>query len=160
MSKVYWVTGISGVGKTTFSKILKSELEKKHIDSVLIDGDEIRKILKIQNKYSKKDRLELATIYSKLAKLISDQKITVIVSTISLIEEIHMWNKKNLKNYVEILIERDMSEIIKSDSRNVYKEKNIVGKSINAEYPKNPNFIINNLNMTEIKEYIRNFILI
>ncbi len=159
MSKVYWVTGISGVGKTTFANILKKQLDKKKISNILIDGDELREILKEQNNYSKENRVEVAMIYSKLAKLISDQGITVIVSTISLIKEIHLWNRKNLKNYIEILIKRDLSEIIKNDERNIYKESEVVGMSIDAEYPEKANFVLENIKIDEIEKYIRKHIL-
>ncbi len=155
MSKVYWVTGISGVGKTTFAKILQKELENKKIKSIIIDGDEIRKILNKQDQYEKKDRIDLAMIYSKLAKLYSEQGITVIVSTISLFKKVHLWNRENLKNYVEILIKRDISEIIKNDIRNIYDEDNIVGKSIEAEYPENPEFTLNNIDINGIKNFIK-----
>ena len=155
MSKVYWVTGISGVGKTTFAKILQKELKNKKISSIIIDGDEIRKILNKQDQYEKKDRIDLAMIYSKLAKLYSEQGITVIVSTISLFKKVHFWNRENLKNYVEILIKRDISEIIKDDIRNIYDNENIVGKSIDAEYPKNPEFTLNNVDINGIKNFIR-----
>ena len=159
MSKVYWVTGISGVGKTTFANILRKQLDEKKIVNILIDGDEIREILKKENSYSRENRIELAMIYSKLAKLISDQGVTVIVSTISLIKEIHLWNKQNLKNYIEILIKRDISEIIKNDDRNIYKESEVVGVSIDAEYPENANFVLENIKIDEIEKYIRKHIL-
>ncbi len=159
MSKVYWVTGISGVGKTTFANILRKQLDEKKIVNILIDADEIREILKKENSYSRENRMELAMIYSKLAKLISDQGVTVIVSTISLIKEIHLWNKQNLKNYIEILIKRDISEIIKNDDRNIYKESEVVGVSIDAEYPENANFVLENIKIDEIEKYIRKHIL-
>ncbi len=159
MSKVYWVTGMSGVGKTTFANILKKKLNERKIVSILIDGDELREILKKENSYSKEERIEVAMIYSKLAKLISNQGITVIVSTISLIKEIHSWNKQNLKNYIEILIKRDISEIIENDERNIYKESEVVGVSIDAEFPENANFVLENIKIDEIEEYIRKHIL-
>ena len=159
MSKVYWITGISGVGKTTFSNILKKELDRRNINSIIIDGDQIRKILKKQNEFSKESRFEIAMIYSRLAELFSNQNITVIVSTISLIKEIHSWNRKNLNNYVEILIKRDMNKILESDSRDIYNKNNVVGKSIDAEYPKQPDFTIENISIDKIESYIKNNIL-
>ena len=60
---VYWVTGISGSGKTTFANILKKELEEKNIDSILLDGDEIRELLNKKYDYTKDDRLAVAKIY-------------------------------------------------------------------------------------------------
>ena len=97
----YWNVGC---WQTTFANILKKKLNERKIVSILIDGDELREILKKENSYSKEERIEVAMIYSKLAKLISNQGITVIVSTISLIKEIHSWNKQNLKIILRYLL--------------------------------------------------------
>ena len=156
---VYWVTGISGSGKTTFANILKKELEEKNIDSILLDGDEIRELLNKKYDYTKDDRLAVAKIYSKLAKLISEQGVTTIVSTISLFNEIHEWNRENISNYKEMLIMRDMGDILKDDKKLVYKKNNVVGNEIQAEYPKNPEFIVENIKKNEINKYIKEFIL-
>jgi cytidine diphosphoramidate kinase len=156
---VYWVTGVSGSGKSTFANILKKELEEKKINSILIDGDEIRKLLNDKYSYTKDDRLEVARIYSKLAKLISEQGVTTIVSTISLFNEIHEWNRENISGYKEILIKRDMNDILRDDKKLVYKNNNVVGNEIPAEYPKNPEFIVENIKKNEINKYIKEFIL-
>ena len=52
------------------------------------------------NDYDRKSRLLLARQYSNLGKILSDQGFTVIISTISLFQEIHAWNRENLKNYL------------------------------------------------------------
>ena len=156
---VYWVTGVSGSGKSTFANILKKELEEKKINSILIDGDEIRKLLNDKYSYTKDDRLEVARIYSKLAKLISEQGVTTIVSTISLFNEIHEWNRENISDYKEILIKRDMNDILRDDKKLVYKKNNVVGNEIPAQYPKNPEFIVENIKKNEINKYIKEFIL-
>ena len=156
---VYWVTGVSGSGKSTFANILKKELEEKKINSILIDGDEIRKLLNDKYSYTREDRLEVARIYSKLAKLISEQGVTTIVSTISLFNEIHEWNRENISDYKEILIKRDMNDILMDDKKLVYKKNNVVGNEIPAEYPKNPEFIVENIKKNEINKYIKEFIL-
>ena len=156
---VYWVKGVSGSGKSTFANILKKELEEKKINSILIDGDEIRKLLNDKYSYTKDDRLEVARIYSKLAKLISEQGVTTIVSTISLFNEIHEWNRENISGYKEILIKRDMNDILRDDKKLVYKNNNVVGNEIPAEYPKNPEFIVENIKKNEINKYIKEFIL-
>ena len=156
---VYWVTGVSGSGKSTFANILKKELEEKKINSILIDGDEIRKLLNDKYSYTREDRLEVARIYSKLAKLISEQGVTTIVSTISLFNEIHEWNRENISDYKEILIKRDMNDILRDDKKLVYKKNNVVGNEIPAEYPKNPEFIVENIKKNEINKYIKEFIL-
>jgi adenylylsulfate kinase len=56
-----------------------------------------------------------------------------------------LWNKKNIKKYVEIFIKSDVKKIISLNKKKVYKKKkDIVGVSINPQFPKNPHIIIDN----------------
>ena len=59
---------------------------------------------------------------------------------------IRYWNKKNIKNYLEIYIEADIENLIKNKKKFFYrtKLKNIVGKNIKAEFPNKPDIIIQN----------------
>ena len=40
---VLWITGLSGSGKTTISKLIYAELKKKYRNIILLDGDNLRK---------------------------------------------------------------------------------------------------------------------
>jgi adenylylsulfate kinase len=56
------------------------------------------------------------------------------------------WNKKNIKNYVEIYIKSDVKKIVsRNKKKKVYKSKgNIVGLNIEPQFPLNPDIIIEN----------------
>ena len=55
------------------------------------------------------------------------------------------WNKKNIKNYVEIYIKSDINKIIAVKKKKIYKsKKNLVGINIKPQFPKKPNIIIDN----------------
>ena len=53
-----WITGLSGSGKTTVSKIIYNQLKKKYSNIILFDGDVLRKKLKIQQLLKKKRKVE------------------------------------------------------------------------------------------------------
>ena len=147
MAKVYWITGLSGVGKTPIANLLKEELSKTE-PTILIDGDVIRNILKFDSLNDKKSRLKIAYIYSDLANLFEKQGFNVVCATISLFHEIHNYNRKNFKQYYEIFIKKDLDILIKEDknkiySRSINNQTEVVGININAEYPKNPSLLIN-----------------
>ena len=57
--------------------------------------------------------------------------------------QVRFWNKKNIKNYLEIYIETDIKKLIKNKKKSFYRAKliNIVGKNIKAELPKRINNI-------------------
>lgn len=147
--KVFWITGLSGSGKTEIAKKILPFIQKKYGKTVLFSGDNIRDFFFL-NKYDKNSRLKYAMSYSKLCKYISDQGVNVIFATVSLFKSIRLWNKKNIFNYIEIYIDTNIDKIIKFNKKNnVYKKrKNIIGKQIKAELPEKPDVKITN-NFTE-----------
>ena len=104
-----------------------------------MSGDDLRSITNF-HKYEKKDRLEFSKTKLKFYKFITDQKINLIFSTISLFKSVRKANKRNIDNYVEIYIEADVEEIIKNKKKKLYKKKKkkIWGVNIKAEFPKKP----------------------
>ncbi len=108
---VFWVTGLPGSGKTSIAKKLKRPIENKFGKTIIINGDDIRKIFDL-NRYDKKNRFLIAKSYSKLVNFISKQNINVIIATVSLYKKIHLYNRKTIKNYCEIYIESKTKEIL------------------------------------------------
>ena len=53
-TKVVWLTGLSGTGKTTLANNLKKKLLNTKKKVLLIDGDKFRKKNKTKNSFSKK----------------------------------------------------------------------------------------------------------
>ena len=84
--------------------------------------------------------------YCKLAKFSTSQNINVIFAVIGMMDEIRKWNRKNIKNYVEIYIKSDLTKIINKQKKKIYHQdkKNIVGLDIKPEYPKKPDIILHN----------------
>ena len=105
MGRVFWITGLSGAGKTTIGYLLYTKLKIQKNSIVFLDGDELRKIFGNDLGYSKEDRLKSATRNSRLCKLLSDQGIDVICCTISMFDTIREWNRQNIKNYFEIYLD-------------------------------------------------------
>ena len=119
----FFITGFFGIRKKlNCKKKIKKDLEKVYGPTILLHGDELRKIFKLKG-YSKNERIKIAYKYSKLCKKITDNKINVILATVSLFSEIRVWNKKNIKNYFEIYIKSDFKKILKRKQKFFYKKK-------------------------------------
>ena len=142
---LFWITGFSGCGKTTLAKKILKFVVNKYGQTIILSGDDIREIFNYE-KFDKHSRLKYALSYSQLCKLITKQGINVIISTVSMYHKVRRWNKKNIKNYLEIYIESDIESLIRNKKKFFYntKLKNIVGKNIKAELPKKPDIIIQN----------------
>lgn len=146
--RVVWITGLSGSGKTTLAREFVSLLRSSGENVVLFDGDELRKVLSFDKSndkiFSRQSRLNLATQYSNLCKLISSQGVTVVIATISLFNEIHQWNRLNLPNYFEVYLDVPLEILRKRDPKGIYKnfdEKRldqIVGLDLEFDTPTSP----------------------
>ena len=143
---LFWITGLSGSGKTTLARKIKKNITKIYGPTIVISGDDIRKIFKL-NGYEYRDRLLILKKYSAFAKYITDQKINIILAVVGMIEEPRKWNRLNIDNYVEIYIKSKLQTIIKLNKKKIYHKKNagkIVGIDIKLESPKKPDIIVNN----------------
>ena len=164
VGRLFWITGISGAGKTTLGKKIKKEIQDRYGPTVLINGDDLRNIFKL-NGYSHSQRLDIGYMYSNFLKLIISQKINVIFTVVGLFDVLRRWNKKHFKNYHEIFIDDDLKKIIKNNKKKTYKyEKNVWGIDIKPQFPKKPmikiknNFSRNldNLSKVLLKEIFKN----
>ena len=142
---LFWITGLSGSGKTTIAEKIKKRISNKFGPTLTISGDDLRQLLNFKS-FSKKDRLSYALSYGKFCKYITDKNINIIFSTVSLFNKVQKWNKSNINNYIEIYIETDINEVINKKKKFFYRGnyKNIVGKNLKAEFPKKPNILIKN----------------
>ena len=150
---VIWITGISGAGKTTVSRLLYEHYADHANSLMLLDGDQLREVFGEKGKsgeYSRSDRLSLALKYSKLCKLLSGQNVDVIIATISMFEEVYAWNRQNLKDYFEVYLKVPKEVVIDRDAKGLYKDylsgrsKNVAGFDLAVDEPTRPDLVINN----------------
>ena len=143
---LFWVTGLSGSGKTTISRKIKKYIDENYGPTLLVSGDDIRNIFNFK-KYTIEERRKLVLKYCKFSKFITDQNINLIFAVVGMMDEVRDWNKKNIRNYIEIFIKTDLKKIIKNKKKKIYHKKNIgdiVGLDIQPEFPKKPDIIIYN----------------
>jgi adenylylsulfate kinase-like enzyme len=65
---LFWVTGLSGSGKTVIAEKIKKDVTKNYGPTILVSGDDLRKIFKF-NKYTAKERKVLGKYYCNFAKI-------------------------------------------------------------------------------------------
>jgi cytidine diphosphoramidate kinase len=139
---VYWITGLSGSGKTTIGRELFYELKKKNSNIVFLDGDALREVFGNDLGYTIEDRRKCARRYSLLCKMLSEQGLIVICCTVSMFDEVREWNRRNIKQYFEIYIKVPLSILEKRDQKGIYsglkqgRVSHVIGLDLNAEEPK------------------------
>ena len=142
---LFWVTGLSGSGKSAISNRIIQYVRKNFGSTIILSGDEFRKIFNIKS-YDKKSRIKNLIYYQRFIKSITSQNINILFNVVGMINKARIWNKKNIDNYLEIYIKSDIQKIIKFSKKNLYKKnkKNIVGLDIKAELPSKPDITIEN----------------
>lgn len=161
---VYWITGLSGAGKTTIGKRLYSRLKSLKPNVVFLDGDILRNVFGNHLGHSLEDRKKLAMSYSRLCKMLSEQDVDVVCATISLFKEVHDFNRKNIKNYYEIFIECEMQELKKRDQKGIYSKAligemdNVIGINISYDKPDKCDLVIDNTTKDSLNEKVEQII--
>lgn len=153
---LYWVTGLSGAGKTTVGNRLYYQMKQNANNVVLLDGDILKQIAGKDLGYDRDARIERGYRYSTLCKVLTDQGIHVIICTIAMYDEIRDWNRKNIENYVEVFLDVDMETLKKRNRKGLYSANhNVAGINVEVEFPKTPDIVIVNDGTGSLEEDVR-----
>jgi len=162
---VIWFLGKSASGKTFLGEKLYNALRINYQNIIFLDGDLLRNAISKDLGHSKEDRYISEERRSKLSKILSDQGIHVIMSGISNEPEIREWNKKNIKDYLEIYLKTDKNTLYRRDPKGIYKNyfkgemNNVVGEDIVFIEPVAPWMTIDNDSDNNSKEIIDSIVL-
>jgi len=122
--KGIWFYGFSGSGKTHISKILKKKIKS----SVLVDGDNVRKLISNDLGYSKAHRkIQINRIFG-ISKLIIDSDKFPIISSVFMNKKVNDLCKKN--KIMCLMVVRDDFVDIKKNHKTYKNKSNVVGKDI------------------------------
>lgn len=150
MSDVYWITGLSGAGKTSIGKIFYEKLKAQHKNAVFLDGDTMREVFGNDLGYSDADRRKCAMRYAKLCRLLQQQEIYVVCCTISMFDSVRAWNREYIENYHEIYVKVSDEILRKRDQKGLYsryrngEEQELAGYQVGVELPKQPDLTLLN----------------
>lgn len=141
--QVYWITGLSGAGKTTVGRLLYEQLTAHKSNVVFLDGDTLREVFGNDLGYSKEERLRSAYRNARLCRLLSEQGIDVVCSTISMFNEVQQWNRQHINGYKEIFLDVPLEVLSQRDIKQVYRDSSgrsseVVGIHIQEEKPLAP----------------------
>src|SRR5277367_678494 len=144
--RVFWITGLSGAGKTTVGRELERRLRAVGRPVIFLDGDVLRAVVAEDLGHSADDRRRSAMRNARLCRLLAGQGADVICATISLIHKVQRWNRKNIPGYREIYLKVPIEELRRRDSKGIYAvaQRDVVGLDLPAEAPEAPDLILDN----------------
>lgn len=156
----YWITGLSGAGKTTIGKMLYAKLKDQKDNIVFLDGDILREVYQSTD-YSNEGRKKLAFQHARLCRMLNEQNIDVVICVIAMYDDCREWNRNNIKNYKEIYLNVPIEELIRRDQKQLYSKAlrnempNVLGINMEYEEPKHPDFEIENAGINNPNETLK-----
>ena len=145
-NRVYWLTGLSGAGKTTIGRLWRDELQRCGETVIFLDGDEMRSVFGGGLGFSGADRRKLAESYGRLCALLANQGVTVVCCTISMFHSVRAWNRANIPGYYEVYIQASMDTLRRRDQKGLYSQNadNVAGVGLQVELPDAPDLVLDN----------------
>lgn len=135
MGAVYWITGLSGAGKTTIGKIVYDKLKERYPNTVFLDGDTLRQVFDEDLGYEREDRRQCAMHYARLCAMLAEQGINVVCCTISMFHSVRQWNRANIREYREIYVKVTWETLQMCDTKGIYGGLSFQDKSAVVNYP-------------------------
>jgi adenylylsulfate kinase-like enzyme len=143
VGQLIWITGLPGCGKTTLAKELTRHLKQRGEPVVHLDGDQLRAVSPLESGYTRESRLVFSRYYQGLARILIEQDVSVVLSTVSLFKEIHTSNREIFKKYFEVLLDVDYQKRVESNREHLYAQSGLVpGVSQEIDIPEYPDLIL------------------
>ncbi len=148
---VYWMTGLSGSGKSTIAALCEKKLCEIGKLSMMLDGDTVRSGLCGGLGFSAEDRAENLRRIAECAKIIASTSEIVIVCAISPTEESRRVAREIISPaavFKEVYVKADVNVCASRDPKGLYKKafsgeiENFTGVSAPYDIPLNPDIVL------------------
>ncbi len=145
-SRVIWMTGLSGSGKSTIAMEMERELHRKGYLTELLDGDNVRTGLNKNLGFSEADRQENIRRIAEVAKLFCDCGVVTIACFVS--PSIEMRKKARSivgeEDFIEVFVDTPLEVCEERDTKGLYKKarngeiEDFTGVNAPFEEPEDP----------------------
>lgn len=148
--RTFWITGLSGAGKTTVANLLRERLLAAGDRPIILDGDRLRAVLGAEGRHDKEERRNLSFTYARLCRELAEQGFTVICATIAMFHDVRAWNRAHIPGYHEIYLRVPAEERLARDPKGLYRKAQegaiaaMVGLGEPVDEPENPDLVIDN----------------
>lgn len=149
-SKIIWLTGLSGSGKSTIANELEKRLFAVGMHSYVLDGDNLRLGINKDLGFTRADRAENVRRVTEIAHLMADAGLIVIVALVSPFAEDRDNARARFENekFAEVWVKTPLEVCKARDPKGLYRKAadgslpNLSGVGQEYEIPINPELIL------------------
>jgi adenylyl-sulfate kinase len=116
-----WLTGMSGAGKSSTSKLLEKYLRDRGANVEVLDGDVVRTFLSKGLGFSKEDRDENIRRIGFVCELLSRNGVIAIAAVISPYRAAREKVRERIPDFIEVYLECPVEVLVERDSKGLYK---------------------------------------
>jgi bifunctional enzyme CysN/CysC len=156
-AKVFWLTGLSGSGKSTIANALEKKLFSLGMHAYVLDGDNMRLGLNKDLGFTREDRAENVRRVSEVAHTLYDAGLIVIVALVSPYADDRTQAKALFPrgDFAEIWIKTPAEVCAERDPKGLYKKAaagelpNLTGVGQDYEIPENAAVVLDGTDSVE-----------
>lgn len=144
VAPIFWITGLSGAGKSTVAALLAEQIRISGQPCMLLDGDGLRELWPGKGGFTRPERLELGLGYARLCAMISRNGIPVVIATIALYREVHAWLAEHAPQTRLIWLDVPLDELRRRDPKGIYARYDagetsyVAGLDLAVDWPERP----------------------
>lgn len=156
---VIWFTGLSGSGKSTLSHAVESVLHGNGLNTIVLDGDNVRHGLCKDLGFSEQDRKENIRRIGEISRLMLEAGVITLTAFISPFKEDRVLAKSSFRSgdFIEIYCSCPLDVCEQRDAKGLYKKAragqipNFTGISSPYEAPDNPDLVIDTSTLSPVE---------
>lgn len=151
---VIWLTGLPASGKTTVAKEVREQLTTQEIDSILLDSDELRKVLMPRPSYTPEERDFFYSEVVGLAELLSHQGINILIAATGNKRRYRDAARNQLVHFMEVWVQCPVEVCQMRDPKGLYadagsyRNHHLPGVGADYEPPDNADVTVNTQGQT------------
>ena len=150
-----WFTGLSGAGKSTLADAVERRLFARGVQTMVLDGDNVRMGLNKNLGFSAEDRSENIRRVAEAAKLLNDAGVVVLTAFISPFSADRAAARTVIgDSFVEVYVNTPVEECERRDVKGLYEKarrgeiREFTGVSSPYEAPQDPDVVVDTANAT------------
>jgi len=145
---VIWITGLPASGKSSISRILAGKLREFSMPVVILESDEMRKILTLRPTYDQEERDMFYRSITSIADIIARSGINVLIDATANRRAYRDHARTLFSRFIEVYVQCPLAVCMRRDPKGIYqravKGEHATVPGIQSEYepPMSPEIIL------------------